>query len=28
VAAAGRDGAISTRQREALEEIARLYRVN
>jgi len=28
IAAAGRDGAVSTRQREALEEIARLYRVS
>lgn len=27
VAAAGRDGAVSTRQREALEEIARLFRI-
>jgi hypothetical protein len=28
VAAAGRDGAVSTRQREALEEIARLFRIS
>ncbi|MBN8631846.1 MAG: hypothetical protein J0L76_13440 [Rhodobacterales bacterium] len=28
VAAAGRDGTVSARQREALEEIARLYRVS
>jgi hypothetical protein len=27
VAAAGRDGAVSARQREALEEIARLFRI-
>ncbi len=28
VAAAGRDGSLSTRQAEALEEIARLYRIS